>query len=231
MSDIQEELQHLDPYILEQVVKAKPYSMTSGTRLAHTYTTIQDLDARGITGDIVECGVWKGGHIIMSWLANTNTKRNFWLYDTFEGMTEPTMEDYKINHDGTLGYAYRSSKAKEGYNNWCRSELSEVVNNLDKFKLPQKQTKFIKGDCNQTLKDPKNLPDNIAFLRLDTDWYESTLTEILQLWPRLQVGGIMVLDDYHSWQGSKKAFNEVFGNSLKIHTIDRTAIYVKKERP
>ena len=81
------------------------------------------------------------------------------------------------------------------------------------------------------LKDPKNLPDNIAFLRLDTDWYESTLTEILQLWPRLQVGGIMVLDDYHSWQGSKKAFNEVFGNSLKIHTIDRTAIYVMKERP
>ena len=67
MSDIQEELQHLDPYILEQVLKAKPYSMTSGTRLAHTYTTIQDLDARGITGDIVECGVWKGGHIIMSW--------------------------------------------------------------------------------------------------------------------------------------------------------------------
>ena len=122
-----------------------------------------------VKGDFVECGVWKGGHIIMSWLANTNTKRNFWLYDTFEGMTEPTMEDYKINHDGTLGYAYRSSKAKEGYNNWCRSELSEVVNNLDKFKLPQKQTKFIKGDCNQTLKDPKNLPDNIAFLRLDTE--------------------------------------------------------------
>ena len=75
------------------------------------------------------------------------------------------------------------------------------------------------------------MPDNIAFLRLDTDWYESTLTEILQLCPKLQLGGIMVLDDYHSWQGCNKAFNEVFGNSLKIHTIDRTAIYVKKERP
>ena len=59
----------------------------------------------------------------------------------------------------------------------------------------------------------------------------SSLTEILQLWPKLQLGGIMVLDDYHSWQGCNKAFNEVFGNSLKIHTIDRTAIYVKKERP
>ena len=97
MPDIQEELKDINPYVLEQVLKAKPYSMTSGTRLAHTYTTIQDLDARGITGDIVECGVWKGGHIIMSWLANKNTKRNFWLYDTFEGMTEPTMEDYKVN--------------------------------------------------------------------------------------------------------------------------------------
>ena len=51
MPDIQEELKDINPYVLEQVLKAKPYSMTSGTRLAHTYTTIQDLDARGITGE------------------------------------------------------------------------------------------------------------------------------------------------------------------------------------
>jgi hypothetical protein len=144
-------------------------------------------------------------------------------------MTEPTMEDYKVNLDGTKGYAYKSTKAKQGYENWCRSELSEVVQNLHKFHIPMKQVKMVKGDCNKTLQDQSNIPDKIALLRLDTDWYESTLTEILKLWPKLVVGGIMVLDDFNSWQGSKKAFTEVFGDSLKIHNIDRTAIWVRKE--
>jgi hypothetical protein len=230
MIDITEELQDVvPPHVIEQILKAKPYSMTSGRRLAHTYQTIQELDVAGIEGDIVECGVWKGGQIISAWLANTQSKRKFWLFDTFEGMTEPTMEDYKVNLDGTKGYAYKSTKAKQGYENWCRSELSEVVQNLHKFHIPMKQVKMVKGDCNKTLQDQSNIPDKIALLRLDTDWYESTLTEILKLWPRLVVGGIMVLDDFNSWQGSKKAFTEVFGDSLKIHNIDRTAIWVRKE--
>ena len=65
------------------------HSMTSGTRLAHTFYTIKELDKQNIQGDIVECGVWKGGQPIRNWLVNTNTARNFWLYDTFGGMTQP----------------------------------------------------------------------------------------------------------------------------------------------
>ena len=88
----------------------------------------------------------------------------------------------------------------------------------------------IKGKVEDTLKIKNNLPNKISLLRLDTDWYESTKIELEKLWPRVVPGGIMVLDDYHSWGGSRKAFHEAFGDSLEIHTIDTTAIWVKKDK-
>ena len=66
----------------------KPYTMTSGKRLLHTFNTVKELDKNNIKGDIVECGVWRGGQIISAWLANKTTNRNFWLFDTFEGFVE-----------------------------------------------------------------------------------------------------------------------------------------------
>ena len=212
------------------VDQASEFSMTSGTRLAHTFYTIKELDEQNIQGDIVECGVWKGGQIIVSWLANTNTNRNFWLYDTFGGMTQPTDADYKINKDGTIGYAKDSPKAKWGTAQWCRAEIEEVEQNLYKFSMPPAKINFIKGDVCRTLNDTTNIPNKIAFLRLDTDWYESTLKELQVLWPRVVPGGYMVLDDYHSWQGSKQAFHEVLGPSVYISIIDETSVYIRKDQ-
>ena len=211
------------------VDQVSEYSMTSGTRLAHTFYTIKELDKQNIEGDIVECGVWKGGQIIISWLANTNTQRNFWLYDTFEGMTTPTDADFKINKDGTKGYAKDSGKSKNGFDQWCRAEVEEVEENLNKFMIPQAKRNFIKGDVCKTLDDTSNLPNKIAFLRLDTDWYESTLKELQVLWPRVVKGGYMVLDDYLSGKGSKRAVHEVFGPSVNISIIDEKAVVIKKD--
>ena len=206
----------------------KPYTMTSGERLLHTFRTIKELDKEKIEGAIVECGVYKGGQIISAWLGNTKSKRQFWLYDTFEGMTSPTEDDYRINADGSYGFAHQSTKAKNGYDQWCRAELNEVVENINPF-IPQNQTKYVVGDVCKTLDNPGNVPTNIALLRLDTDWYESTYKELQVLWPKLSIGGICVIDDYNSWQGSKKAFHDVFGDTMKIHTIDQTAIWCRKE--
>lgn len=207
----------------------KPYTMTSGERLLHTFRTIKELDKEKIEGAIVECGVYKGGQIISAWLGNTKSKRQFWLYDTFEGMTSPTEDDYRINADGSYGFAHQSTKAKNGYDQWCRAELNEVVENINPF-IPQNQTKYVVGDVCKTLENPGNVPTNIALLRLDTDWYESTYKELQVLWPKLSIGGICVIDDYNSWQGSKKAFHDAFGDTMKIHTIDQTAIYCRKEQ-
>ena len=212
---------------LRIVEEAKPFTMTSGQRNTQTVRAVRELDANNIPGDIVECGVWKGGHIISAWLANAKTKRNFWLFDTFEGMTLPTVHDHKITTDGDVKYAKHSKKAKHGFDQWCRAEIGEVSTNVFNY-IPPHQCNFIKGPVEETLLDDTNLPNTIALLRLDTDWYESTLQEILTLWPRLSVGGIMVLDDYNSWRGSSKAFHEVFGNTQEIHTIDATAVYIRK---
>ena len=219
---------------------AKPYTMTSGERLLHTIRTVRQLDKNNIKGDIVECGVWKGGHPIAAYLANTNTQRHFWLYDTFDGMTIPTQHDYKIKQKTSLNIATNTitstpvtklaennPKAKRGFENWCAASLEEVRGNVNQF-IPSNLTKYIKGDVVNTLQDSNNRPNKIALLRLDTDWYESTFAEIMNLYPKLSVGGIMVLDDYLTWEGSRKAFNEVFGDSLKIHTIDNKAVWVEK---
>ena len=90
---------------------AKPYTMTSGERLLHTIRTVRQLDKNNIKGDIVECGVWKGGHPIAAYLANTNTQRHFWLYDTFDGMTIPTQHDYKIKQKTSLEELSFSSRS------------------------------------------------------------------------------------------------------------------------
>ena len=214
---------------LRIVEEVAPYTMTSGKRITQTIRAVRDLDANNITGDIVECGVWKGGQVISAWLANEKTKRNFWLYDTFEGMTQPTVHDHKVNARNEVHHARFSSKAKNGFDQWCRAEIEEVSTNVFNY-IPRHQCNFIKGPVEQTLLDKNNLPKNIALLRLDTDWYESTLQEIMVLYPLLNVGGYMILDDYNGWRGCKKAFHEVFGTSQEIHTIDRTAVYVRKTK-
>lgn len=214
---------------LRIVEEVAPYTMTSGKRITQTIRAVRDLDANNITGDIVECGVWKGGQVISAWLANEKTKRNFWLYDTFEGMTQPTVHDHKVNARNEVHHARFSSKAKNGFDQWCRAEIGEVSTNVFNY-IPRHQCNFIKGPVEQTLLDKNNLPKNIALLRLDTDWYESTLQEIMVLYPLLNVGGYLILDDYNGWRGCKKAFHEVFGTSQEIHTIDRTAVYVRKTK-
>ena len=96
--------------------------------------------------------------------------------------------------------------------------------------MPPAKINLIKGDVCKTLNDTTNIPNKIAFLRLDTDWYESTLKEMQVLWPRVVPGGYVVLDDYLSWQGSKQAVHEVLGPSVNISIIDETSVYIRKDQ-
>ena len=81
---------------------------------------------------------------------------------------------------------------------------------------------FIKGAVENTLKIAPNLPNKIAILRLDTDFYSSTKIELDILYPRLIEGGVLIIDDYGSWKGSKKAVDEFFSNKdIWKHYIDK----------
>jgi hypothetical protein len=90
--------------------------------------------------------------------------------------------------------------------------------------------KFIKGKVEETI--PAHAPARIALLRLDTDWYESTRHELAHLFPRLVPGGVLILDDYGHWQGSRRAVDEYMaehGIPILLNRVDYTArIAVKR---
>jgi predicted O-methyltransferase YrrM len=101
---------------------------------------------------------------------------------------------------------------------WCYASLDQVSQNFAAAGLSTKTSHFVKGDVMETLKD--NLPEQISVLRLDTDWYESTRFELEVLYPRLSKGGVLIIDDYGHWSGSRKATDEYF-SSIQAPLLNR----------
>lgn len=205
----------------EIMLAAKTYSMTSGTNLQATITAIHQLDQE-IDGDVVECGVWRGGHTIAAMLA-ANRDRAYWLFDTFAGMTEPGEHDWRGGYHATESTAYR----KRGASQWCRAEIAEVRTNIDRFRRQDQTVYYVAGPVEETLRQ-QQLPDSIAFLRLDTDFYDSTRAELEVLWPRVVSGGIVIIDDYHSWAGCRRACDEYFAEGTEFEPVDGPAVRVIK---
>jgi hypothetical protein len=212
--------------ILEEFIKTvRPYSMTSVERITELFNSLEYIRINKIPGDIVECGVWKGGNIkgIMDYLHYHDIQdKKVWLYDTFEGMTEPDENDVDL----------RSNKAKDILESvMCYASLDSVKSLLQTSKFSQDQVNYVIGDILKTLTDVNNVPDKISLLRLDTDWYQSTKIELDVLYPNLSVNGVLIVDDYGHWQGSKKAVDEYFSNSdIEIHKIDYTGIKLIKNK-
>lgn len=202
---------------LEIVAKAKPYSMTAGNNLLATVQAVKHID-QGVLGDVVECGVWRGGHIIAAMLA-AQQSRSYWLFDTFDGMTEPGPQDNRRGAHASASTKY----TKKGPKNWCRAELHEVKNNISQFAQTDQSVIYVQGAVEHTLRSD-HLPEQIALLRLDTDFYSSTLIELEVLWPRLAVGGILIVDDYMSWDGCRQACEEYFGTGFSYDAINDKAI-------
>jgi O-methyltransferase len=209
-----------------------PFTMTSPERIFALRQSVQYLVERGIQGDIVECGVWKGGSMMavartLQQLGVTN--RDLYLFDTFEGMSAPTLED--VSFTGELAASLLSQSARDSWV-WARGALDEVVRNLQATGYPAERMFFIKGKVEETV--PEHAPARVALLRLDTDWYESTYHELLHLYPRLCPGGILIIDDYGHWAGARKAVDKYFAeNKLQplLHRIDYTGrICVKMPR-
>lgn len=200
---------------------AKRYSKATYQRLHAMELSLKSLDHQNIEGDIVECGVWRGGHIMLARMISP--QRICWLYDTFTGMTAPGPHDVKRSGNKT-------PRDKMLSKTWTMASLDEVIDNFKTEKLyDESKLKFIVGDVAQTLLDTINLPDKIALLRLDTDWYESTKLELVVLFPRLVQGGILIVDDYGHWMGARKAVLEYFGSNIKqLKHIDYTAVMLTR---
>ncbi len=210
----------------EDIRAVQDYTMTSPERMVTLSRAVDYLASNQVEGDIVECGVWKGGSMML--IAKRLTKlglknKNLFLFDTFEGMSAPGTEDVSaINQETAIDLLNKSNKL-EGDNVWCNSSLEEVRTNLSTIPYPQNQIFYIKGKVEDTL--PHHSIQNICLLRLDTDWYESTRHELETLYDRLVVGGILIVDDYGHWQGSRKAVDEFVakrGLNLFFNRMDYT---------
>ena len=196
----------------EQLVnKSLEYSMCTTERMWCLIQSFNHVISKNIEGDFVECGVWKGGNILLlkNLLERDNLRRKIYCYDTFEGMPPPTKEDVKYNGVDGLKIFKQHEKENRGF---CYSELDEVKSNITNNCKDLNGIVFIKGKVEDTLKENRNLPEKISILRLDTDFYTSTKSELEILFPRLQKGGILIIDDYGFWKGAKQAVDEYFKN-------------------
>lgn len=196
----------------EIVIKTQKYTMTSPVRVVQLIRAIDYLEQNKISGDIVECGVWRGGSIMAAILALNKYEsiRNIRLYDIFSGMSEPTHKDRK--YDGETAKII----AKREGSHWCNASLREVKTNISTMQYDHSKIEFIKGKVEETISE-KNTGSAIALLRLDTDWYESTKHELKYLFPKLVKGGVLIIDDYGHWNGCRLAVDEYFKeNNIKI---------------
>ena len=193
------------------------YTMTSMEKCYSLYRAVQYIINGDIPGDLVECGVWRGGSAMLSALTLielNQTHRKIYLYDTYEGMPEPTEKDIDIN-----GIPYRLLWKKE--KDLLTIPLDEVKKNMLSTGYPSENIIFVKGMVEDTI--PRTLPYQVALLRLDTDLYESTYHEFVHLYPKVSPLGVVIVDDYGHFQGAREAtdkyFNEVSPNIL-FHRID-----------
>lgn len=189
-------------------------TMTSAERLFTTLMAARHVCRQSIPGDFVECGVWRGGNSIIAGdvFRRWDVARKVHLFDTFSGMTEPTEHD--VDRFGRHVFTKFAAAKKDDHNEWCYASLEEVMANMSRYGLSA-QARYVKGDIVETLDREGVLPERISVLRLDTDWYESTKKELQVLYPRLQVGGILIVDDYGHWGGARKAVDEYFQNIPK----------------
>lgn len=208
--------------------KSKNYSMVSMDGLYSIFESLKYINKSGVKGDIVECGVWKGGSMMTAALTLNylNEKgRKLYLFDTFEGMPEPGDTDKKIRTDVLATEMWKEAEYSNG---WAKAVLEEVKLNLYKTGYPEEKIIFVKGKVEETI--PGVIPENISLLRLDTDWYSSTYHELRYLYPLLSKGGVLIIDDYGSWSGSRDATDKYFReNNINIymHRVGTTRVCIK----
>lgn len=198
------------------------YSMLSNERFQTNLKSINYIEKNNILGDVVEIGVWKGGSILsMILLYETYKKqdRTFYLYDTFSGMTDPTNLDVDLNNKHAKKILHEPGIK-------CLAPYDLVKQNIDAY-TNYPNIEYVVGDICKNTTYPKN---KIALLRLDTDWYESTKVELETFYPRVQSGGIIIIDDYGHWQGCRKAVDQFLleHTDITVHKSDYTGIWFCK---
>jgi O-methyltransferase len=199
-----------------------PFTMTSIERMYALWQALRHVLDRGVGGDIVECGVWRGGSSMLAaetLVAHGVTDRDLWLFDTFEGMSDPTEHDIDALRGVRIDSEWEQHRGQANSEVFAYASLPEVQANMARTPYPAERVHFVQGKVEDTL--PAQAPEKIALLRLDTDWYASTRHELEQLWHRLEPNGVLIIDDYGHWAGARRAVDEFFEGRADAPLLSR----------
>jgi O-methyltransferase len=177
--------------------------------------------AKQIEGDIVECGVWKGG-MIAGIAEVLGSNRTYYLFDSFEGL--PEVKEI----DGDTAKRWQQNTIAENYYNNCRAAMEDAETAM---KRTHCNYRFIKGWFNETLPGFE-MRNRIALLRLDGDWYESTMDCLKYLYPGLADKGLLLIDDYFAWEGCSRAVHDYLSeinSTSRIRTCGDICYIIKNE--
>lgn len=196
-----------DPFFFEVARKVSQHTISDIPAQWAMYKALEHIVRHEVPGDIVECGVWNGGSILLAAYALKHfgdTSRKLYLYDTFEGMPKPDDVDVDCKGNSALQawQAFRDQGRIWGYG----GTLDMVREVVLRAGYPEENFVFVKGMVEDTMED--TLPETISMLRLDTDLYGSTYHELVHGYPRLSQQGVLIVDDYGYFMGSRKATDQ-----------------------
>jgi O-methyltransferase len=219
-----------DRVIEKELQKVTKHSMVPPKRLATLYRQVLYLDRYAIGGDLVECGVWKGGAVGTMAIAHMSSAkppfRYLQLFDSWQGLPEP-----RVDTDGAVAVKLTSRNASGKLRpiGECVADIGDCQRLLeDQIRYPRALIKYHRGWFQDTL--PKVAPamGPIALLRLDGDWYDSTKICLEYLYPRVVSNGVIHIDDYGHWVGCRRAVDEFLDaqpGPLMLHSIDSSGRY------
>lgn len=197
----------IDQATRDTVAAVRMYTRTTPAQVVALCEAVRYISASGVNGDVVECGVWRGGSMMAAartLLENGDRSRSLWLYDTFSGMSEPGRDERDERPAAVSLPAVQRTLAKAGY--------------------PESRIEYVVGRAVDTI--PDTMPPAIALLRLGSDRYDVVRHELEHLAPRMSPGAVLIVDDYGAAQGARRAVDEYIGRTrtpLLLHRIDHAA--------
>lgn len=200
--------------------RVRNHTGLSVPRLVALYKLSGEIDRLSVPGNIIECGVRNGGSsAVMASVTNKSKQgRDIWLFDSFEGLPEPTPED--------------GSKALTEYHEGkCLGSVDTVKEILNQLHIPENRVHIVKGWFEETF--PSVKINEVALLHIDADWYESVKLCLEKFYDSVPPGGFIVLDDYGHWEGCRRATDEFLKQrslDIKLVKVDYTGHYFQKPK-
>lgn len=200
--------------------KCKPNTMVGGDGFRNNLQLVDTC--RHLKGDVVECGVWKGGMSAgMAYLLGPG--RKYYLFDSFEGLPEPT------ELDGEYAVEWQESGDDELTHNNCTADEADADAIMRRTGVDYQ---LVKGWFQDTVPNFEGI-EKIAVLRLDGDWYDSTMITLEKFVPLVVPGGVIILDDYYYWEGCSKAVHDYLSKEKSTARLvsGENFVYFRKQAP